>query len=178
MAELPSISMTLDFELPRMQLKGRDVTAAYDAANNAIIGGVYDGVRKASEEVKPALNEAMAQSVWSWPNTTIRKNGSDVRAPRDLIDTANLRDSMDTELTSSKSFQIVYTAPYANLVHYGGITRPYGRGGDSFVYPARPWISSMLLGKSGIEQFPLMDIVEKNVKKSWANRYQSKRFKI
>lgn len=169
--------MTFAFQVPQVKMKGRDVSEATKAANDALNRGVTAGIRDSAIAIKPALNEAMAQSVWGWPNTTIRKNTSDVRAPRDIVDTANLRDSMDTSTVGEK-LVITYTAPYASMVHYGGITRPYGRGKDSFVYPARPWISSLLEGKNGINKFPLMDIIDRNVKKEWATRYQNKTFQV
>lgn len=167
--------MTFSFEMPQVQMKGRSVEEANKAANDALNRGVAAGIKDSATAIKPALNEAMAQSVWAWPNTTIRKNTSDVSSPRDIVDTTNLRDSMDTS-TADKKLVITYTAPYANMVHYGGITNPYGRSKESFVYPARPWISSLLEGTNGINKFPLLDIVNKNVKKEWATRYQNKTF--
>ena len=175
--EAGTISMTFSFEMPQVQMKGRNLSEAKDAANNAIVSGVAGGLKLATLQVKPALNEAMGQSVWRWPNQTIRKNSSDVSAPRDIVDTANLRDSMDATSKES-SMTVTYTAPYANMVHYGGITKPYGRGGDSFVYPGRPWIPSMFEGKNGIQKFPLMDIIDKNVKKTWVTRYQNQLFAV
>lgn len=172
MIDYNDLDITYSFDLTwRPPIVGiedpEDVKQLADATEAAVIGGTYEGLLETTEAIKPALNEAMAQSVWAWPNVTIRKNGSDVDAPRDIVDTANLRDSMDTAMLNSNAFTITYTAPYANMVHYGGITRPYGRGGNSFVYPARPWISAMLTGTHGINQFKVLDIVEENVTKEF-----------
>lgn len=158
-------------------MKGRKLEDAQDAATQAFSSGVANGISNASKAMLPALNEAMAQSVWAWPNVTIRKNTSEVSAPRDIIDTVNLRDSSDVTHNLSGTggtITATYTAPYAAITHYGGMIRPYGRKtGDTFVLPARPWISSMLTGKNGIEQFKVLDYVDKAVKISWSNRYKS-----
>jgi len=157
-------SVDLKWQAPIVSMESANgIEKLQKQTENAILGGTTIGLKKASQLIKPALNEAMAQSVWAWPNVTFRKNGSDVDAPRDIIDTANLRDSMDTEMKGDNAFAIIYTAPYANMVHYGGITRPYGRGGDSFVYPARPWISALLTGTHGINEFKVLDIVKETV---------------
>lgn len=170
------ITFNSRFEMPAMQFKGRSLTVMQDAASQAIESGMARGIREAGEQIKPALNEAMSQSVWNWPNTTIRKNGSDTKAPRDIVDTQNLKTSLDVNTETGYQFStitITYTAPYANIVHYGGITRPYGRKtGETFVYPARPWISSMLTGSNGIEQFKVLDYVDKSVEKVWRLRYR------
>lgn len=157
------LKQTFEWASPDLSLDKGSLNAISKAAANALKSGVANGLSDASEAVKPALNDAMAASVWAWPNVTIRKNTSDVDAPRDIIDTANLRDSMDTSVNENNELEIVYTAPYAAIVHYGGITRPYGRGGDTFNYPARPWISSLFEGSNGIDQFPFMDIIQEAI---------------
>jgi len=154
---------------PAVSVKPEGAKETKKAASSALSGGITAGVAEASAKILPALNEAMAQSVWGWPNVTIRKNTSEVKAPRDIIDTTNLRDSCDITNTD-RTITITYTAPYANITHYGGIIRPYGRtNGDTFVIPARPWISSMLTGSNGIEPFKVLDFVDSAVNKAWSN---------
>lgn len=162
-----ALKKTLQWTSPDLSLDKKSLNAMSKAATNALKSGVANGLSDASQAVKPALNDAMAASVWGWPNVTIRKNTSDVDAPRDIIDTTNLRDSMDTSVNQNNELEIVYTAPYAAIVHYGGITRPYGRGGDTFNYPARPWISSLFEGSNGIDQFPFMNIIQEAVDESF-----------
>ena len=169
------ITFNARFEMPRMQLKGKSLPVMQDAASQAIETGLSRGIREAGRKIEPALYEAMNQSVWNWPNTTTRKNGSDTKAPRDIIDTQNLKNSLSVNTETGYKFStitITYTAPYANIVHYGGITRPYGKKtGDTFVYPARPWISSMLTGSNGIKEFKVLDYVDESVNKAWKLRY-------
>lgn len=161
-----ALKRTFQWATPDLALSDDDLEAATSATDAALSKGIESGLNAAVSAVKPALNDAMAQSVWGWPNVTVRKNTSDVDAPRDIIDTANLRDSMDATVNAAGELEIVYTAPYANIVHYGGITRPYGRGGDTFVYPARPWISSMFEGSNGIDKFAFVEIVQQEVEDS------------
>lgn len=157
------LKRTFEWATPDLTLTDKDLKAQVNAVDKSMADGVSNGLKEAAAAVKPALNDAMAQSVWAWPNVTIRKNTSDVDAPRDIIDTTNLRDSMDTSVNDNNELEIVYTAPYASIVHYGGITRPYGRAGDTFVYPARPWISSMFEGSNGIDKFAFLEIIQQEI---------------
>lgn len=170
-----TVSMQFTWKPPSVGISNTDqVKETGKAVAGAITEGTSGGLQAASKALKPALNDAMAQSVWNWPNVTLRKNTSDVDSPRDIIDTANLRDSVDIQTSGSNGLQIIYTAPYAAMVHYGGITRPYGRSSDSFVYPARPWISALLTGSHGIEQFKVLDVVDQQVLKNFQKSFGSR----
>ena len=79
--------------------------------------------------VKNALDEALESPVWSWSDG----------GTRDIIDTGALKDSAVISVNDF-GFIVSYTMPYAAIVHYGGVTR------NGFIYPARPWVQSVMVG--------------------------------
>jgi len=89
------------------------------------------------------LDEAMETPTWSWQGTTIRKNGSIAKTPRDIVDSGKLKASkkLTTSFGSTQvKWTVRYTEPYAALVHYGGYIAPYGRSEGTAYVPGRPWI--------------------------------------
>lgn len=93
-------------------------------------------------EVENALKGALKSSVWTW------KGGK-----RDIFDTGELA-STGKVLVGSNGFEVIYTAPYASIVHNGGYIQPYGNPRARPVYlPGRPWISSVLYGGGPVPQF-------------------------
>jgi hypothetical protein len=110
-----------------------------------VIDGFRNAINRASQKVamdlKTALDTAMASGVWRTPA------GSD-----DIIDTGALMDSGEVIVTAN-GIQIVYTAPYAALVHYGGYIAPYGNQQARVYLPPRPWVESVLFGTGPVQQF-------------------------
>ena len=87
-----------------------------------------------AEEFADLQKEQMDKSVYDWPRTTHRSNGETVSAPRDIVDTGQLKASQQYEKTGRFRHEYVYPEPYAAIVHEGGKTQ----SGDE--YPSRPWI--------------------------------------
>ena len=70
---------------------------------------------------------------WDWPNKTLRKNGQEVTAPRDIVDLGNLRSSQRRENVSSTAVEWTWHVDYSAVVHEG----PKLKNGGTL--PARPW---------------------------------------
>ena len=95
-----------------------------------------------AEQIELALKEALKSSVWGW------HGGS-----RDIYDTGALANSGKV-IISGNDINVVYTAPYAQIVHNGGYIHPYGNTKIRPVYlPGRPWIQSVLYGNGPVPQF-------------------------
>lgn len=93
-------------------------------------------------DLKAALDEAIRSDVWQ---TT--------KGRADIVETGELLRSGSVIITSNE-IKIVYDAPYAGLVHYGGYILPYGNESRDKVYlPPRPWVDAVLNGTSGIAKF-------------------------
>jgi hypothetical protein len=93
--------------------------------------------RRATQVVMGELSAAFQQSftavAWNWPRQTVRSNGSIVGSPRNLIDTANLRQSHSWQMTGPYQATFRWSASYATAVHEGAVLR----GGTRL--PPRPW---------------------------------------
>ena len=71
-------------------------------------------------------------------------------------------------LQTKTTVEIKYTAPYANLVHFGGMVRPYGATGRTLKpLPPRPWISAVLNGGWGIEKLDVDSIINEALLEAW-----------
>lgn len=121
-------------------------------------GGIEGGINESTEEIeqkiaramrgvqadlKNALDSALKSSAWKW-----RGGGA-----RDIYDTGRLLDSGKVVLDGTR-LSIVYTAPYASIVHDGGYIFPYGNKNRRPIYlPGRPWISSTLYGGGPVPKF-------------------------
>lgn len=100
---------------------------------------------------KEASQFNLNSNIWQWPRTTVRKNGSVVSSPRNIVDSGFLasKDSWSAKFTQ-KGITISYknTAPYAGLMHYGGYIRTRD-GRRSSYFPPRPWASVIWSEVSG-----------------------------
>lgn len=86
-------------------------------------------------DLKIALDNAIRSGVWPT-----------LSGAADIYDTGELLESGRVTLTEN-GISIVYDAPYAALVHYGGYIIPYGNRSAAKVYlPARPWVDAVLNG--------------------------------
>lgn len=104
--------------------------------------------------VEAALHEAIESPVWNWNGReTTRTDGEIVGNPRNIVDTGALADSL--VITNNGLGLIVsYRAPYAAIVHYGGIT---WNGG---MITPRPWVDAVLVGGGPINQVNWANILQ------------------
>lgn len=91
-------------------------------------------------------------SKWNWPRQTIRLEGKGVTGkvaltPRDIVDTAQLRDSLTIESISNTEVEYQYPVDYAAIVH-NGATLNNGTG-----IPPRPWVESAIADYKPLEAF-------------------------
>jgi len=104
-------------------------------------------------ELSKALEDALKASVWSWTGGT-----------RDIYDTGELARSGSVTATGD-GITVVYSAPYANIVHNGGYIYPYGNKGARPIYlPPRPWVTSVLYGGGPVPQFDFEDFFARNLR--------------
>lgn len=94
-----------------------------------------------AEELKLALNAAMASKVWQWDY-----------GDGDIIDTGALIASLQVTIDET-GINIVYGEEYAAYVYYGAYINPYGNPFVKIYMPPRPWIKSVLLGGGPVEKF-------------------------
>lgn len=168
-------SFTIKIPTPKLDLKGKtDKQAA--AMKKALIKGVQTGTSRVETSLSQALDKAMDAPVWGWTGKeTYRTNGDIAGTPRNIVDTGKLKASKKIKtkyLQNSTQITIEYTAPYANLVHFGGLVQPYGRANRTLVsIPARPWITSTLQGGNGIEKFDVDSIMNAAIQEAWAAQF-------
>jgi hypothetical protein len=79
------------------------------------------------------INELEAEK-WQWTNITKRKNGSIVGSPRDIVDTGELRDSLEIETITPTEVVYHYPVDHAIIVHQGATLNTGTR------ILARPWV--------------------------------------
>lgn len=116
-----------------------------------------DAARRASQivlgELSAALQQSFTAQAWQWPRPTVRSNGSTASSPRNLIDTANLRQSHQWQLDGPFRAVYIWRARYATVVHDGAVV---GRRRRTML-PPRPWTRAVIGTErvDGIEPFPL-----------------------
>lgn len=109
-----------------------------------------------AEKLKDALDQALSSPVWSLPK------GED----QDLVDSGRLKASGSVTATEN-GITISYSAPYANLIHYGGYILPYGNESAQKVYiPPRPWVQSVVAGGGPVPQFDFAAIIREAVRRA------------
>lgn len=102
-------------------------------------------------EFAQEINFQIEDAKWNWPRETVRKNGSVVGSPRDIVDTGELKNSQFVENVSDTYKVIGYTAKHAALVHEGyQIERNDGTVTD---VPARPFIDTAIEDYNPIEAY-------------------------
>lgn len=108
-----------------------------------------------AKALKQALDEAIKAGVWQW--------NDDVR---DIYDTGELMDSGQV-IIDGNGIKIIYDAPYAMLVHYGGYISPYGRMTEKVYLPPRPWIEATLLGGGPVPKFDYISLYRKAIEEEF-----------
>lgn len=148
---LPQVNMRNPKKVPRAK-----ALAAFEAGKKA-------GMEELKLQTTFALFSSLRSTSWLWPNTTIRENGEIVTSPRNIVDTSALMFSQKVGLREFKTksqIKISYSVPYAAIVHYGGVIRPYGnRFANAVIYPARPWVQAILEGTNGQKRLPVEKIL-------------------
>ena len=171
----PKEKFLVTFPTPKPDLTGKDKGTA-KKMKAAITKGVQRGMARVETELSKALDNAMMASSWEWSSiVTTRKNGQTVGSPRNIVDTGFLRDSKKLKISylqTKTTVEVKYTAPYANLVHFGGMIRPYGVAGRTLqpIQP-RPWITAVLQGGWGIEKLDVDSIVNEALQQAWSEAF-------
>lgn len=130
-----SYGLSFDVNISRIPDIGPSITRLRDEFNRSL-----------AIELRTALDEAISANVW----------GDD--GDNDLVDSGNLRDSLQIQVTSN-GVMIDYTAEYAALVHYGGYILPYGNQNATRVYiTGRPWVESVLYGTGPIPGYNFKEL--------------------
>ena len=102
-------------------------------------------------EFAQEINFQIEDTKWPWPRETVRKNGSVVGSPRDIVDKGDLKNSQFIEDVSDTYKVIGYTADHAALVHEGyQVERNDGTVTD---VPARPFIDTAIEDYNPIEAY-------------------------
>lgn len=89
-------------------------------------------------ELSAAFQQSFTAIAWNWPRQTVRSGGIVVSSPRNLIDTANLRQTHSWQITGPYQATFRWSANYATAVHEGAVLR----GGTRL--PPRPWCRATL----------------------------------
>lgn len=172
--KVEKLSFTLGFKMPKVSLEGK--TKEYAKKSKiAITKAVNRASGRIETGLKKALDKAMGEVKWAWGTTTYRKSGEVAGSPRDIIDTGELMYSgkVSTKLLQTKVvFTIQYNAPYAALVHYGGMMSTGAKGSRTLVsVKGRPWISGVLKGEHGFEKFDHMAILKETMNEAWTEQF-------
>lgn len=102
-------------------------------------------------EFAQEINFQIEDTKWDWPRETVRKNGTVVGSPRDIVDKGDLKNSQFIEDVSDVYKLIGYTAEHAPLVHEGyEIERNDGTVTD---VPARRFIDAAIEDYNPIEAY-------------------------
>lgn len=127
-------------------------------------------------ELFAAFDQSFTAKAWDWPQPTVRlkrKRGKPVVAesPRNIIDTANLRQSGSWEMTGPFSAKFTWSAQYATAVHEG--YRRFKADGSYSTWPARPWTHAVLgrVTVPGITPFP----ISQRLKDVWLAKFKAGR---
>ena len=160
-----------EFKTPKAKIKTNE-KAARQIALASMVKGVQAGASQVESYLPSLLDQALESNVWSWPRSTLRKNGQTAGGTRDIVDSGRLKSSkkITTKFLQTKTtFNITYTAPYAALVHYGGYITPYGDVTRAPVYvPGRPWVQGVLEGNvNGINYIQIDEIMDESIESEW-----------
>ena len=169
-----SFKQKLEIKLPKVE--GKAQTKKMQAAvNKAITRGAQKGATYVEKDLKAALDASISANVWSWPRATLRQNGSEAGTTRDIVDTGKLRNSLEIKASFSVTkvgFQINYKTPYAGLVHYGGVIKPYGNPNAADVLvPGRPWVQAIFEGTHGQPKFDIKTPFDKGISEVWSAQF-------
>lgn len=153
----------------KVRINGRGLADRADAAAQKATEAVM-------RELFAAFDQAFTAKAWEWPQPTVRlkrKRGKPVVAesPRNIIDTANLRQSGSWEMTGPFSAKFTWSAQYATAVHEG--YRRFKADGSYSTWPARPWTHAVLgrVTVPGITPFP----IQQRLRDVWLAKFRAGR---
>lgn len=92
---------------------------------------------EAVEQLVIDSQSTIADDRWEWPRQTKRRNGDVVGSPRDIVDTAQLFDSLVVSQQGNKA-ELTWEAPYAVIAHEGATTK------NGTEIPARRWVDATI----------------------------------
>jgi phage gpG-like protein len=167
---------TATIQTPKANVKKDTTKKMKTAMNRAISKGVIAGAARIETGLSRALDNAMQAEVWKWPNSTLRESGTIVSSPRDIVDTGTLMQSkkISTAFSVTKTtISVYYNNPYAMLVHYGGMVRPYGNVlAATKQIPARPWIRAVMKGGvPSIEPYDFNKVLREQINEAWTSQF-------
>lgn len=144
-------------------------------ARKAITQGTLRASQIVERELPSRLADAMSMRIWgpfSPKFPYYRKNGELVGGgTRDLIDTGRLHDSLSIKtsfLQTKVVTTIQYSAPYARLVHAGGVIQPYGNPNTTArILPARPWVTDTLTPGGSVPFYDYTKVYNAEISKAW-----------
>jgi len=136
----------------RMNIKGLNI----EDVNKRLASAINRASARVTRDLKDALDKAMLSS--AWPTISGRA---------DIYDTGELLQSGKV-LVSGNGITIVYDAPYAALVHYGGYIVPYGNASAEKVYlPPRPWVEAVLNGGGPVPKFDFVGLYKEEIEREF-----------
>jgi hypothetical protein len=115
---------------------------------------IQRAVNRASDRIAVDLKRALDDALHAgWPFND---------GTRDIYETGELLESGRVEVTAN-GISIVYDAPYASLVRYGGYIHPYGNTNLSVYLPARPWIDAVVYGGGPVRKFDFLSYYREEI---------------
>jgi len=152
----------MEIKMPKVEGKA-DTKKMQLAVNKALSRGAQKGSTYVEKSLREALDNSL-QSQWTW-----------IQGSRDIVDTGRLKSSLEIKAVFSQtkvSFKIAYNVPYAGLVHYGGMIKPYGnRNAADVLIPARPWVTAVLEGSHGQPQFDMRTPFDLGISEAWSSQF-------
>ena len=152
----------MEIKMPKVEGKA-DTKKMQQAVNRALSKGAQKGAGYVEKGLKVALDNSLG-SQWSW-----------IQGSRDIVDTGTLMESLSIKTTFSQTkvgFQVIYKAPYAAFVHYGGVMKPYGnKSAADVIIPARPWVQAIFDGTHGQPKFDMEAPFNRGVGEAWSAQF-------
>lgn len=133
--ELPTLDIAFKFSSKNVEEFIARLPSIIEEAHRSAVKGLIPFL-------KEALDSAMESSVWDWDGDT-----------RDIVDTGELKNSLNIFIDNNNNLHIVYDKDYAAIVHYGGYFNAFGNKNASQYYPGRPWVKSVIEGGGPVPQF-------------------------
>jgi len=169
----------INLNMPKFEVSEEHVTDKKYIAKmrTTMVKGLQKATYYVSKDLALALDQNIGSDVWNWPRDTDRANGETVGSPRDIVDTGKLAASLELKesfLKTKSTIQIMYKAPYAALMHYGGAIRPYGNpNAPTVIIPGRPWVEATINGTHGLPEFDGGPAGQKGFLEEWRKAFPS-----
>lgn len=136
----------------RINVKGLNI----NDINKRLTTAINRASARITRELKDTLDKAILSNVWPT-----------IAGTADIYDTGKLLQSGKV-LVSGNGITIIYDAPYAALVHYGGYVVPYGNASAEKVYlPPRPWVEAVLNGGGPVPKFDFVSLYKEEIEREF-----------